>query len=103
MELPFDFPTVNVTSTGQVTVENIEEELNTPYYEPSTLERISVNSLPLTAPFKSSTWGVRSSMQRQYLPVDYHAFVVLKTDGMFWAVDKMKDGIFVSRSKILNL
>ena len=42
-------------------------------------------------------------MQRQYLPVDYHAFAVLKTDGMFWAVDKMKDGIFVSRSKILNL
>jgi len=55
VELPFDFPAVNVTSTGQVTVENIEEELNTPYYEPSTLERISVNSLPLTAPFKSST------------------------------------------------
>ena len=56
----FDIPTVNVTSTGQVTVENIEEEFNTPYYEPATLERIIVNSSPLTAPFKSSTYEVYS-------------------------------------------
>ncbi|XP_063674994.1 uncharacterized protein LOC134811828 [Bolinopsis microptera] len=97
--------TANYTSTEQVTVENIEQvfRFNTPYnYELAAIKHISVFSSPLTAPFKSSAPYVRSFMQRQYLPVDYHAFVVFETDGMFWAVDKMKDGIFVSWSKNLE-
>ena len=64
----------------------------------ATLTSIGVYSSPLSGPFSSSTPSVRDYIQRQYFPVDFHAFVVFETsDGMWWALDKMTDGIYVSR------
>ena len=61
------------------------------------IDSIAVYSSPLEAPFASSTSSIRSYFQRQFFSVDYHAFIVLRTNyGRWWAVDKMRDGIFVS-------
>ena len=66
-------------------------------YETATLTSIAVYSTPLGAPFRSSKTPVSSAMQGQYFGVDYHSYVVFETsDGMWGALDKMPEGIFVS-------
>ena len=58
---------------------------------------IAVYSSPLEAPFASSTPTIRGYFQRQFFSVDYHAFIVARTKfGRWWAVDKMRDGVYVS-------
>ena len=88
-------------TTEQVTMRkgNVENVFRRkiPNYEASTLKGIAVYRCPLTAPFASSSFSVRSYLRRQFLPMDYHAFVVIETsDGMFWALEKLREGIFVS-------
>ena len=88
-----------VGNTRQITADNIEELFrhNSWGYDTAVIKTIAVCSTQLSAPFQSYTPTVRSFLQRQFLPVDYHAFVVLQTnDQKWWAVDKMKDGIFIS-------
>ena len=61
------------------------------------IKSIAVYSSPLEAPFASSTPTIRGFFQRQFSSVDYHAFIVVRTNyGRWWAVDKMRDGIYVS-------
>ena len=63
----------------------------------SKLDYIAVYSTPLEAPFASSTSTIRKMIQRQFFPVDYHAFVVFRTaNGKWHAVDKMRDGVYMS-------
>ena len=88
--------------TQQITVDNVGQFFrnNTHYFETTTLKNIAVYSTPLNAPFTSSKTPVRNFLQGQYLPVDYHAFVMFETsDGMWWALDKTRDGIFASCAK----
>ena len=91
--------------TLQVTADNIEEAFkgNNELYQKAaalSIDKISVYKSPLSAPFSSSKDSVRSVMQDQYLSVDYHAYVVFNTsDGMWWALDKTDEGIFVSRGE----
>ena len=85
-----------------ITYENIYEvfESIAQNLETVTLRDIKVYSTPLSAPFKSSKPGIRRYLQQQFSPVDYHAFVVFQTsDGMWWALDKIAEGIFVSWGK----
>ena len=91
-----------------VTESNVERVIrcNAQNYETATLKRISIYSTPLSAPFKSSKSRICSYLQRQFSPVDYHSFIILETsDGMCWALDKMKDGIYfswgISRDSVL--
>ena len=61
------------------------------------IEGVGVCITPHTGLFSSCTQGLCGYLQRQYLSVDYHAFVIVESsDGMWWAVDKMKDGIYMS-------
>ena len=91
-----------ICHTLQLTADNIEEAFkgNNELYETTAalyIDKISVYKSPLSAPFSSSKDPVRSVMQGQYLSVDYHAYVVFNTsDGMWWALDKTAEGIFVS-------
>ena len=65
------------------------------------IEKISVLSAPLAASFRSSKPSIRSRLRLQLFGMDYHAFVVLKTnDGLWWSLEKMPDGIYVSRGNI---
>ena len=83
-------------SSGRITVTNVDPFFER--YKAATLISIGVYSSPLSGPFTSSTLSVRDYAQRQYLPVDYHAFLVFETsDGLWWALDKMTDGIYISR------
>ena len=88
--------------TRRLTVDNLEEAFkgNSELYETTaalSLREISVRKSLLSAPFSSSKVPVQSVMQVQYLPVDYHAYVVFNTrDGMWWSLDKTAEGIFVS-------
>ena len=96
---PSDIDFCPITSTVQLTERNYEHVLrgNIQDYETATLKSISVYRSPLTAPFSSSKPPVRSVMQRQYFDIDFHAFVVFETsDGGYWALDKMVNGIFLS-------
>ena len=82
-----------------VTEKNVDKVIrsNVQDYDTTTLQWISIYSTPLSAPFKSSSPIIRSYLQRQLFPVDYHAFIVFVTsDGMWWGIDKIKEGIFVS-------
>ena len=95
--------TTNVTTQHeQLTADNVGQAFrnNTHYFETTDLNRIFVYSCPLTAPFSSSTTSFRSYIQRQYLPVDYHAYIVFHTgqneSEMWWALDKQREGIFLS-------
>ena len=90
------------TQHEQLTADNVGQAFrnNTRFFETTDLNRIFVYSCPLTAPFSSSTTSLRSFIQRQYLPVDYHAYVVFHTgqngSEMWWALDKQREGIFLS-------
>ena len=65
--------------------------------EGNNIGYIAVYSSPLEAPFASSTPNIRSYFQRQFFSVDYHAFIVVRTNyGRWWAVDKMRDGVYLS-------
>ena len=95
-------PPFETARTQQITVDNVGQFFrnNTHYFETTTLKNIAVYSTPLNAPFTSSKTPVRNFMQGQYLPVDYHAFVMFETsDRMWWALDKTRDGIFASCAK----
>ena len=95
-------PSFETARTQQITVDNVGQFFrnNTHYFETTTVRWIGVYSSPLSAPFTSSKAPVRNFVQRQYLLVDYHAFVIFKTsDGMWWALDKTRDGIFASWAK----
>ena len=73
---------------------NVEEVIRskTQDYENAALKWISIYSSPL-----SSKSSFRSYLQRQFSPLDYHAFIVMETsDGMWWALDKLREGVFVS-------
>ena len=88
----------NVQPAGCERISEFQLDMLLKGFEDATLKSIGVYSSPLSGPFSSSTPSVRDYIQRQYLPVDYHAFVVFETsDGMWWALDKMTDGIYVSR------
>ena len=64
------------------------------------LKNIGIYSALLDGSFHGSKSSVRKLIQRQFSPVDYHAFVVFKTtDGNWWAIDKMRDGVYVSNGK----
>ena len=99
-------PTPNYTNATtqheQLTADNVGQAFrnNTRFFETTDLNRIFVYSCPLTAPFSSSTTSFRSFIQRQYLPVDYHAYIVFHTgqngSEMWWALDKQREGIFLS-------
>ena len=102
--IPVGPSTTNFTNatTRNLTADNVEQVFrnNTHYFETTSLHSIYVYSCPLTAPFSSSTESFRSVIQRQYLPVDYHAYVVFHTgqngSEMWWALDKHTKGIFLS-------
>ena len=82
-----------------ITERNVEEVIrsNSQDCDTAAVKRISIYSTPLSAPFESSKPGIRSYLQRQFSPVDYHAFIVIETsDGMWWALDKIREGVFVS-------
>ena len=65
--------------------------------EGNNIGYIAVYSSPLEAPFASSTPSIRGYFQRQFFSIDYHAFIVARTKyGRWWAVDKMRDGVYVS-------
>ena len=69
----------------------------------NTLKWIRVYKCPLSAPFSSSTTTVRGYVQGQFLPFDYHAFVVIHTSkGKFCTVEKQTEGIYVSWSNRLE-
>ena len=89
-------------TTQQLTANNVGQVFrnNTRFFETTTVNSISVYSCPLTAPFSSSTTSFRSAFQRQYLHVDYHAYIVFHTtnniSNMWWVLDKHREGIFLS-------
>ena len=63
------------------------------------LKKIRIYSSPLEASFGSSSFSLRENFQRQFTPIDYHAFIVFETDDGRWcSLDKMRDGIYVSWS-----
>ena len=101
------------TQQLELTANNVEQVFrnNTRFFETTHINFIYVYSCPLTAPFSSSTESFRSVIQRQYLPVDFHAFIVVYTtipnpingnyptkvnDGKWWSIDKQREGIFLS-------
>ena len=102
--IPVGPSTTNFTNatTRNLTADNVEQVFrnNTHYFETTSLHSIYVYSCPLTAPFSSSTESFRSFIQRQYLHVDYHAYVVFHTgqngSEIWWALDKQREGIFLS-------
>ena len=99
---PLEDQCPEIFHTVQVTADNLEEAFkgNNELYETTaalSIDKISVYKSPLSAPFSSSKDPVRNVMQGQYLSVDYHAYVVFNTsDGMWWALDKTTEGVFVS-------
>ena len=89
--------------TENVTAENISKIFGKYLQEGSTLKSVAVYSCPLDAPFSSSKVSVKKRVQRQYTSLDYHAFVVFESGAGVWiALDKMKDGIFVSWGRNLG-
>ncbi|KAL5250519.1 hypothetical protein ACHWQZ_G016304 [Mnemiopsis leidyi] len=83
--------------TENVTTENVSKIFEKYLREDSTLQSVAVYSCPLNTPFSSSKVTVKNHVQRQYSSVDYHAFVVFSSSSGVWmALDKMKDGVYVS-------
>ena len=73
--------------------------------EAATLKEISVYSVPLDAPFSSSNpWpAIKCFFQKQFSVFDYHVVVVLQTeDGRYFAVEKQRDGVYVTRGENLD-
>ena len=73
--------------------------------ETATLKEISVYSVPLEAPFSSSNpWpAIKCVFQKQFSVFDYHVVVVLQTeDGRYFAVEKQRDGVYVTRRENLD-
>ena len=72
---------INPPRTELITADNIEQVFRdlSSDLQADTINLIGVFSSPLSAPFGSSTTTVRGYLQRQFLPFDYHAFVVLET------------------------
>ena len=96
---------INPPRTELITADNIEQVFRdiSPDLQADTINLIGVFSSPLSAPFGSSTTTVRGYLQQQFLPFDYHAFVVLETsEGKFCAVEKQTDGIHISWSDCIE-
>ena len=89
-------------TTQQLTADNVGQVFrnNTRYFETTAIDLMYVYSCPLTAPFSSSTTSFRNAFQRQYLPVDYHAFIVFHTRNSisvkWWSLEKQREGVFLS-------
>ena len=66
------------------------------------VERIGVYKTPLTALYKSSHSTMKQYFAKQWTAVDYHAFLVLKTNlnGVFLSLEKQQDGIYISTSPL---
>ena len=79
-----------------------EERIEMGFLEGSDeyIDYIAVYSSPLEAPFASSTPTISGFLQRQFSSFDYHAFIVVRTNhGQWLAVDKMRDGIYISEGE----
>ena len=64
---------------------------------------IGVLSSPLDDIYQSSHASVSEILRRVWTGGDYHAFIVLYTsDGMFWALDKDREGIHLSWTTVLG-
>ena len=93
---------VHPAKTEKVTVKNVESivKANSMDYHNSQLEWIHVYSVPLTNKDLGFWLSVKALLEGYFSPVDYHMFVVFKTnDGMFWAVEKGTENIFLSYGK----
>ena len=94
------------STTHKVNAKNVERVFKAKYcLSPNkiALKNIGIYSALLDGSFHGSKPSVRKLVQRQFSPVDYHAFVVFETtDGDWWAIDKMRDGVYVSKGEQID-
>ena len=93
---------VHPAKTEKVTVTNVESifKTNSMDYHNSQLDWIHVYSVPHTYKDLGFWLSVKAFLEVYFSSVDYHMFVVFKTnDGMFWAVEKVKENILLSYGK----
>ena len=93
---------VHPAKTEKVTVTNVESifKANSMDYHNSQLDWIHVYSVPQTNKDLDFWLSVKTFLEVHFSPVDYHMFVVFKTnDGMFWAVEKVKENVLLSYGK----
>ena len=88
----------------KVNSDNVEDVFrdNSKDYDNTLLESIHIYGVPLEAPYASSdsSPNIKDAFQHSFTHLDQHMFVVFHTsDGMIWAVDKMRDGVYVSWGK----
>ena len=94
------------STTHKVNAKNVERVFKAKFcLSPNeiALKNIGIYSALLDGSFHGSKPSVRKLVQRQFSPVDYHAFVVFETtDGNWWAIDKMIDGVYVSKGEEID-
>ena len=92
-------------------VHNVEEKIFGLEHEKLlkniVVKRVGVYKTPLTALYKSSHSSIKQYFAKQWTAVDYHAFLVLKTNlnenslnGVFLCLEKQQDGIYISKSPL---
>ena len=60
---------------------------------------VAIYKTPLDGIYRSSPSKMRDSFRKQWTSVDYHAFVVMKTNcGVCVSLEKQRDGIYVGKS-----
>ena len=103
---PVSFPEIKIAPavSQQVTGDNVEDVFkdNSKDYDNTLLESIHTYGVPLEVPYASSdsSPSIKDAFQHSFTHLDQHMFVVFHTsDGMIWAVDKMRDGVYVSWGK----
>ena len=65
---------------------------------------IAVCSSPLEALYSKSPSIIKEKVQKQYTSIDYHVFLVIKTNiGIFLTLEKWDDGIYIGKGPLTNV
>ena len=65
---------------------------------------VEAYTTPLNAIYQSSHSDIHTFFQKQWKPVDFHAFVVSTTNnGLYVSVKKQRDGIYIEKSNKIDI
>lgn len=95
----FDKIALNQFSFNISSVDNLAESFLGAGGSEDVVTHVAIYRTPLEVMYSQSPYRIRQLFAKQWTPVDYHAFLVLRTtSGDNLCIEKSQDGIYLSKS-----
>ena len=94
----FDKIALNQFSFNISCVDNLAESFLGAAGSEDLIDHVAIYRTPLEVMYSQSPYKIRQMFAKQWTPVDYHAFLVLRTTSGDICIEKSQDGIYLSKS-----